>query len=158
MSACLPACLSVCLSLGLLQWLLFSWLLFSSLSLSINVLSIYLFPRSPFPILSSHQPDIALFASSLSSFLPLTHCLTNFLCSPSIFPFLFFWGRCRVVDNLLARGAGGPEFTPRTPVMLTSLSLARQRRFLNEMYVMRHTACLPCRKFDFCNHTTSAIV
>jgi len=57
------------------------------------------------------------------------------------------------VDNILTRGAGGPEFVPVSPVrlinirlFLTSPSLARWRRLLYKMYnVMWCPACLPCR-------------
>lgn len=45
-------------------------------------------------------------------------------------------GGPRVEDNILACGAGGPEFEPVSSVRLTSPSLARQRCLLNEAYNM----------------------
>ena len=54
-------------------------------------------------------------------------------------------GDRRVVDNILACGAGKPEFVPHIPARLTSPSLTRLWRFLNETYnVMWCPACLPC--------------
>jgi len=50
------------------------------------------------------------------------------------------------VDNILARGAGEPDFALHMiPVRLTSPSLARRWRLLNEMYnVMWCPVWLPC--------------
>ena len=48
-------------------------------------------------------------------------------------------GTRRVVDNILARGAGGmadPGSCPQSTIMLTSPSLARWWSLLNEMYDM----------------------
>ena len=49
------------------------------------------------------------------------------------------------MDNFMARGAGGPEFELRIYIRLTSPSLVRRRRLLNETYnVMCRSAWMPC--------------
>ena len=63
------------------------------------------------------------------------------------------YGQSRVVDNILAHGADGPEFGLRViPVRLTSPLFTRRQHLLNEMYkvvgtLQGHLAV----KFDSCD-------
>ena len=49
----------------------------------------------------------------------------------AIFMELQVLGDCRVVVHILARGSGGPAFTPCIPIILSSPKLAKWRSLLN---------------------------